>query len=227
MDWKDRHKTHCEVKNVRRTEIIFGIHWRRLEEYKTGKTSFDRYYSIALVRLYKAQFPEHENSVNSPAYRIHRAEETTGRILTILEDHEYVDASQLIFRGGKAYLVNPNVPSVPSTHEEQQLRIAAGLAVKETTELVPLNENIQLACANHKFAMLERSMRKALHHEQRMRLLLIEMAVEPGMGTGYGNPVFLSLKNALAYEDFICKNFDMGGPSISIQSLLQHSVSRV
>jgi hypothetical protein len=207
MDWKLRHKDHCEVKNVRRTEIIYGIHGQRLKEYQSGKTSIDRYFSIALARLYKDQFPEHEVSVDSPAYRKLGEEETSGRILTILEDLEIGDVSKRILRGDKAYLVNPHVPSVPASHEEQQLRIDAGLAVKEATELVPLNENIQLAISQDTMAMIPRSMRKALYDERRMRLLLIDMVVKPGIGHCYGNPVFLSLKNALAYEDFICKNF--------------------
>jgi hypothetical protein len=58
--------------------------------------------------------------------------------------------------------------------------------------------------------MIKRSMRFALNRDLPLSLLVIEIAITPGLGWGYGNPVFLSLKNALAYEDFIRKNFGMG-----------------
>ena len=208
MDWKHRHKNHCEVKDVRRTEIIFGIHKNRLEKYKTGETSRDRYYSIALFRMYEDYFSE---AIQTPAYQIYRIDKSSGRILTVLEDHE-IDGdnkSNRILRGGKAYLVNPNIPSVPLSHEEEQLRLAAGLTLKEATELVPLNENIQVAWEYNLIEMIKRSMRNALYQDLKMNLFLINISIVPGMGWGYGNPVFLSLKNALAYEDFIRKNFGL------------------
>ena len=169
MDWKHRHKNHCEVKNVWRTEIIFGIHKTRLEDYKIGKTSFDRYYSIALMRVYKDLFPEAKTSLHSPAYRIRCSEESSGRILTVLEDHEINgdNTSHRILRGGKSYLVNPNVPSIPLSPKEQQLRHAAGLPLKGATELVPLNEDILSAYGYHFSEMVTRSMRYALNHELR------------------------------------------------------------
>eukprot|EP01036_Dinobryon_divergens_P031539 gene31539-40953_t len=190
MDWKHRHKNHCEVKNVRRTAIIFGIHKTRLEDYKIGKTSFDRYYSIALMRAYKDLFPEAKTSLHSPAYRIRCSEESSGCILT----------------GRKIISREPRC-SIPLSPKEQQLRLAAGLPLKDATELVPLNEDILSAYGYHFSEMVTRSMRYALNHELRFLLIAIEIVIAPGLGWGYGNPVFLSLKNALAYEDFIRKNF--------------------
>ena len=120
VDWKHRHKNHSEVKNVRRTEVIFAIHKTRLEEYKTGKTSYDRYFSIALIRVYKDLYPEARISLHTTAYRVYCSEESSGRILTVLEDHEIDGDNKFhrILRGGKAYLVNPNIPSIPLSHEE-------------------------------------------------------------------------------------------------------------
>lgn len=89
------------------------------------------------------------------------------------------------------------------------MRLAAGLTLKEATELVPLNQNIQVGSRKNKVEMIARAMRYALNHESQLNLLLIDIAINPGMGWGYGNPVFLSLKNVLAYEDFIRKNFGM------------------
>ena len=213
------------VEERSRTEIIFGIHKKRLEEYKTGKTSCNRYFSIALMRVYKYHFPEADISVHTTLYRVHCIEESSGRILTVLEDNEM--KSNHIRRGKKTYLVNPNIPSVPSSHEEQQLRLAAGLTPEEATELVPLNENIQLACLYNDIEMIKRSMRHALYNEQQKNLFLIDICIQPGMGWGYGNPVFLSLKNALAYEDFIRKNFGVSKNSHSISAAAFFSLSLI
>ena len=149
-----------------------------------------------------------ETSAYTPAYRTLCREISSGRILTVLEDHE-IGSNCRILRSGKACLVNRNVPSVPLSHEEKQLRLAAGLTLKEATELVPLNQNIQVGSRKNKVEMIARAMRYALNHESQLNLLLIDIAINPGMGWGYGNPVFLSLKNVLAYEDFIRKNFGM------------------
>ena len=60
--------------------------------------------------------------------------------------------------------------------------------------------------------MIKRSMRYSLNRELQSSLIIIEVAIAPGLGWGYGNPVFLSLKNVLAYEDFIHKNFGFDQP---------------
>lgn len=209
MDWKNRHKNHCEVKDIKRTEIIFGIHNKRLKDYQTGKTSIDRYYTIAMIEVFKYLYPETETSEYT--YRGHQIDVSSGRMLTELEDHEINDeCCLLIRRRGNAYLMNPNVSPIPLSHEKQQLRLSACLAVKEAYELVPLNKSLQSACIITEFKMVMRSMRKALDQDLGTNLFVIDATVMCGIGWGYGNPVFLSLKNALAYEDFFDKNFNIG-----------------
>jgi len=65
---------------------------------------------ISASLVYKDQFPEStmtETSAYTPAYRTLCREISSGRILTVLEDHE-IGSNCRILRSGKAYLVNRN-----------------------------------------------------------------------------------------------------------------------
>lgn len=205
-DWKHRHKHHCEDKNIRRTEVIFRVHAMRLAEYTSGKTSIERYFSIAMTNCHKELFPSHEDRKNNVQYRTFSREENSGRILTVLEDIEIgKDRGVVIHRCGKHFLQNANIQSVSLTKEQEQERIEAGLTVRDAVELVPVNEDVQEACNETSMYMLARQMRKCKNIEEN-NLLLIELLVRPGMGQLYGNPIFLSLKNMMAYEDFLHKS---------------------
>ena len=86
VDWYARHKDHCEEKNIARTKIIFGLHKKRCDDYVSGKTSFDRYFSIALHKIKKIECPMLE--ISKYAYVSIGEPSDSGRIKTVLEDHE-------------------------------------------------------------------------------------------------------------------------------------------
>ena len=208
-DWKARHKHHCEVTNLNRTKIIFNIHKQRLDEFKSGKSSFDRYYSIGMESIYKTQFPLRESVSDPVPYRVIATDEASGRILTVVEDHEQGFPSFVLCRGIRFYLINTSVPSVPLTEEEKQARMQCGLSVRDAVEVIPINENLQVEFHMHKMAALMKNMRDSWQSELMRELVSIDMIISPGMGFGYGNPVLLSLQNVLAYEDYIQKTFTL------------------
>jgi len=213
-DWKHRHKHHCEDKNIRRTEIIFGVHAKRLEEYKSGKTSIDRYFSIAVTNCYKELFPSHEGRKNNVQYCTFSREENSGRILTVLEDDEIEkDRGVVIHRRGQYFLQNANIQSISLTKEQEQERIEAGLTVRDAVELVPVNKDMQEDCTETLMYRIAREMRNCKKMEE-LKLLLIDVAIMPGMGQLYGNPIFLNLKNMMAYEDFLQKSFSRTSESM-------------
>ena len=207
-DWKARHKHHCEVTNLDRTKVIFNIHKQRLDDYRSGKTSFDRYYSIAKFRFFDANLPQYKKIANAGAYIVLATDEASGRILTVLEDHECErEPSIAVQRGANQYLINTMVPAIPLTEAEKQARIEAGLSVRDAVELVPINRDIQITCDARNLDILFLCMREAWLAEQDG---FIESTIIPGLGCGYGNPVFLTLQNVLAYDDFLNKTFARG-----------------
>ena len=207
-DWKVRHKHRCEVTNLTRTKIIFNIHKQRIDEFVSGKSSFDRYYSIGISSLYRIQFPLIKSICDPVPYCTLCRDETSGRILTVLEDHECEREPCLsISRGPNLYMVNRTIPAIPLTEEVKQARIQCGLSVRDAVELIPVNHDVQMDFNLKRIVELMECMRIEWYKELQCSLTLIETIICPGSGMGYGNPVLLSLQNVLTYEDYISKTF--------------------
>lgn len=205
-DWKLRHKNHCEPKDIRKTEIAFILFQKRLKDYTDGRTSVDRYYSIATMLDYKDYFPLHEDPAKpTPCYETQN-DSRSGRAASVLEDHENSNDCG-VFRKRHVYIANRAVPTLPLTEKHKQMRMEAGLPVREATELIPLKGEIQKAFAASFCRRIVRLMRLTMYEERQLPLLLIEITINLGIGYGYGNPVFLNLQNMIAYEDYVQKNF--------------------
>lgn len=97
IDWKFRHKQFCKKEDIRKTKILFNIFDKRLEDYRSGKTSVERYFSIAHVDVVLRDFKAFEDKIldeeaciksirRIPCYRILDAEPESGRILSVLEE---------------------------------------------------------------------------------------------------------------------------------------------
>jgi len=218
-DWMFRHKRFCVVKDLGRTKTIFKIFAERIEDYSSGKTSMDRYFSISKNVIFKDKLNPVLAEVDAAhCYLTHKFDSISGRVLSVLEDHEQVEAnshfSGAVFRAdpGKLYLVNRQIVPVPLISEQLPSRNIIEIDpgnIKYSVELVPLNRCLQEEFMLTFLIMTQKEMRQA-RYKASLALFIIRTTIEPIMGRGYGNPVFLSLENVLAYEDFISKNFAVG-----------------
>ena len=208
-DWKCRHKHFCKPKDIRRTQVLFGILNRRLKDYKCGNTSFGRYYNIASAAVFQNIFIENNReNPDQPLYNVYNIDPVSGRVFTVLTPNEEIcqHQSNVILRKEQLYIINSHLLTKKLTDEQNDFRINFGLDSKEAVELVPVNKNLQKQLKISILNMTFVEMRAALSVDLNCSLFYIYTLIADGIGCCYGNPVFLSLESALAYQDFIAKN---------------------
>ena len=212
-DWRARHKHFCKPKDIRRTEIIFNIFNQRLKDYESGKTSWERYMSIASIEIFKRRNSDELEGINGP-FKILNRDEVSGRVVTFLTKKEIYELQSgnvvcRIQNEGMQELFLINHHSLRSLGSEGSSTSGAEqlhAMLTEVVELVPFNRNYQHEYVRTIYGSIIRATRAAWYKELEFFLSMIGVLIHPGIGTLVGNPVFLSLESTLAYEDFIVKN---------------------
>ena len=135
-DWAFRHKRFCLDTDLHRTKTVFSLHKKRLDDYKSGKSSMGRYYSIGVDMV----FWEFQKDRTTLVYPDRRS--NSGRVLTVLNEDEdaRVQACGLVMRGASVYMVNTALPKISLNNEG----VDAGLPVEKAVELIPLNKSLQM-----------------------------------------------------------------------------------
>lgn len=194
LDWKSRHKHFCKPKDIPQTELCFMLLNVYFEDYKSGKSSIDRYWSVASLKTFNDL-----QMIDQPGPCLWcNLNSNSGRILAALDDTEKEKVlhhpKQAIIRSLKLYLVNPLIPS----------RL---YATGDLVELVPLNQHMQSRYFEQQIFLVPKEMRK-LKLRDSTAFHIISISIARGYGMLYGNPILLSLESVIAYKDFFDKFFD-------------------
>ena len=186
-DWRARHKHFCKPKDLRRTEIIFDIFRQRLVDYKSGKTSLERYVSIGSMEIYN----DTERSGKNGPFKNMNCDEVSGRVVTFLTQNEIDDYNRnwgnAICRsqsGGemqKLFLINHHSPTNQCSEQNEIKRIVRdSIDINQVVELVPFNKSYQKKYFSTIFASVLRAARYALWYEQNTSIGAIELLITPG-----------------------------------------------